>query len=76
VGDEPIDLYDIIRARYERASTIFTSNRALTEWPPMSKDELLATAAMDRLLHNAHIIEIVGNSYRNPPRGADQRQAA
>jgi len=76
VGDEPIDLYDIIRARYERASTIFTSNRALTEWPPMSKDELLASAAMDRLLHNAHIIEIVGNSYRNPPRGSDQRQAA
>ncbi|MCP5068428.1 MAG: ATP-binding protein [bacterium] len=76
VGDEPIDLYDIIRARYERGSTIITSNRALTEWPPMFKDELLASAAMDRLLHHCHIIEIVGNSYRNPPRGSDDRRAA
>ena len=33
VGDEPIDLYEVIRQRYEHGSTIFTSNRALAEWP-------------------------------------------
>jgi DNA replication protein DnaC len=68
-GDEPIDLYEVIRRRYERASTITTSNRAIVEWAPLFKDELLAGAALDRLLHHAHVIEITGHSYRNPPRG-------
>lgn len=66
-GDEPIDLYEIVRRRYERGSTIITSNRAIEEWPPLFGDPLLASAAMDRLRHNAHEIEIVGDSYRNPP---------
>ena len=68
-GDEPLDLYEIIRQRYERGSTIITSNRALEEWAPLFKDALLASAAMDRLRHHAHVIEITGNSYRNPPPG-------
>lgn len=67
-GEEPLDLYDIIRQRYERASTIITSNRDLAEWTPLFNDPLLASAAMDRLLHHAHVIEITGPSYRNPPR--------
>jgi DNA replication protein DnaC len=65
-GDEPLDLYEIIRGRYERASTIFTSNRAIEEWVPLFNDPLLASAAMDRLRHHAHIIEITGTSYRDP----------
>jgi len=67
-GDEPLDLYDIIRLRYERASTILTSNRDLAEWTPLFNDPLLASAAMDRLIHHVHLIEITGPSYRNPPR--------
>lgn len=67
-GDEPIDLYDIIRQRYERASTVITSNRALEEWAPLFNDKLLANAAMDRLLHHVHVIKVTGASYRNPPR--------
>jgi DNA replication protein DnaC len=66
-NDEPIDLYEIIRQRYERASTILTSNRDLDEWHPLFTDALLASAAMDRLLHHAHVIVIEGDSYRNPP---------
>lgn len=66
-ANEPLDLYEIIRQRYERASTIITSNRAVEEWAPLFKDPLLASAAIDRLRHHAHIIEITGNSYRNPP---------
>jgi len=65
--DEPIDLYDIIRLRYERAATIVTSNRALDELPEIFGDPLLSSAAMDRLLDDAHVIEIEGDSYRNPP---------
>jgi DNA replication protein DnaC len=67
VQDEPIDLYDIIRLRYERASTIVTSNRALDELPTIFGDPLLSSAAMDRLLDDAHVIVIEGDSYRNPP---------
>jgi DNA replication protein DnaC len=66
-GDEPIDLYEIIRARYERGSMIITSNRALEEWYPLFLDDLMASAAMDRLLHHAHVIVMEGHSYRNPP---------
>jgi DNA replication protein DnaC len=65
--DEPLDLYEIIRTRYQRASTIMTSNRSIEEWPPLFGDALLASAAMDRLLHDAHIIEMEGDTYRNPP---------
>ena len=78
-GDEPIDLYDIIRQRYERGSIIITSNRAIEEWPPLFHDDLLAGAAMDRLLHHAHTIEIEGESYRNPRRQrarGDKKSAA
>ena len=73
VTDEPIDLYDIIRLRYERGATIVTSNRALDELPSIFGDPLLASAAMDRLLDDAHVIVIEGDSYRNPP--PEKRQA-
>ena len=62
--EEPVDLYDVIRGRYERGSTIITSNRAMEEWAPLFCDELLANAALDRLLHHAHVIELTGKSYR------------
>lgn len=65
--EEPEDLYEIIRQRYERTSTMITSNRAIEEWYPLFGEELLASAAMDRLLHHAHVIVMEGNSYRNPP---------
>lgn len=64
--DEPMDLYDVIRRRYERGSIIITSNRDVQEWPPLFHDELLAGAAMDRLLHHGHTVAIEGQSYRNP----------
>lgn len=64
--DEPMDLYEVIRQRYEQGALIITSNRALEEWPPLFGDALLAGAAMDRLLHHAHQIAIEGESYRNP----------
>ncbi len=66
-ADEPIDLYEIIRQRYESGSMIVTSNRALEEWYPLFIDDLMASAAMDRLLHHSHVIVMDGHSYRNPP---------
>lgn len=66
-ADEPIDLYEIIRARYEHGSMIVTSNRSIEEWYPLFLDDLMASAAMDRLLHHAHVVVMQGASYRNPP---------
>lgn len=66
-GDEPIDLYEVMRQRYERGSIVITSNRALEEWYPLFLDDLMASAAMDRLLHHAQVVVMDGHSFRNPP---------
>lgn len=64
-GEEPADLYELIRHRYERGSIILTSNRTADEWAAIFGDPLLASAAVDRLRHHAHILEIDGPSYRD-----------
>jgi len=58
------DLYEIITERYEHGSLIVTSNRALDEWPEVFQNDLLASAALDRLTHHAHTLIIRGDSYR------------
>ncbi|MEQ9317826.1 MAG: IS21-like element helper ATPase IstB [Polyangiaceae bacterium] len=65
--DEPLDLYEIIRLRYQRSATIVTSNRDVEELGVLFGDPLLASAAMDRLLHDAHVLRLEGDSFRNPP---------
>lgn len=60
----PEDFYDVINERYERGATIVTSNRALSEWPQLFGDPLLASAGLDRLFHNAHVLVITGESFR------------
>jgi len=68
--DEPLDLYEIIRTRYETGSMIITSNRAIEEWYALFPDDLMASAAMDRLMHHAEVVLLEGQSYRNPTRKA------
>ena len=68
-NDEPIDLYEMIRQRYERGAMIVTSNRAIEEWSPLFVDELLASAAMDRVMHHAHVVIMEGQSFRTPKAG-------
>lgn len=58
------DLYEIISRRYERRSMIITSNRALEEWAELFGNDLLASAALDRLTHHAQTLVIRGRSYR------------
>lgn len=57
------DLYKIICERYERCSTIITSNRDFAEWPMVFTNPLMGSAAMDRLVHRAVKIVIEGKSY-------------
>lgn len=73
--DGPYDLDEVIRQRYERGSMVVTSNRAMEEWPPLFGDELLASSAIDRLLHHAEVIALEGKSYRAGARnGKNGRQ--
>jgi len=58
------DWFDIIAERYEHGSLIITSNRALSEWPDLFSNPILASAGLDRLFHHAHAVTITGDSYR------------
>lgn len=58
------DLLEIIMRRYERTSTLITSNRPLEDWPKIFGDTPAVTAFLDRLMHHSHFIDIRGKSYR------------
>ena len=60
----PEDLYDVINERYEKGAILLTSNRAPAEWAGWFTDPLLASAGLDRLAHNAHVLVITGPSFR------------
>ena len=62
------DLYDILSERYEHGSVIVTSNRAFEEWADVFANDLLASAALDRLTHHAHTLIMRGESYRQRER--------
>jgi DNA replication protein DnaC len=58
-------LFKVIAHRYEKGSTIITSNKSVRDWPEMlAGDEVLATAILDRLLHHCHVLQIDGRSFR------------
>ena len=56
--------FRLIVRRYERASTIVTSNKSFLDWGEVFNDHILATAILDRLLHHATTLNIKGDSYR------------
>jgi DNA replication protein DnaC len=63
-------VFQLISRRYERGSTIITSNKSFAEWGSVLGDDVLATAILDRLLHHCHVIAINGPSYRLKDRGS------
>ena len=56
--------FQLMSRRYERASTVMTSNKGFEEWGEVLGDEVMAAALIDRILHHCHIVNIRGNSYR------------
>ena len=58
------DLLDVIMRRYERASTILTSNRPVDDWGKLLSDTAAVTALLDRLLHHAHVLTCGPRSWR------------
>lgn len=72
--------YRIIASRYETRSLIVTSNKSFESWGEVFPDPVIASAVLDRLVHHAHLVPIVGESYRmkdlksRPRGGADARK--
>jgi DNA replication protein DnaC len=69
------DLLELVMRRYERASTILTSNRPVDDWGKLLGDTAAVTALLDRLLHHAHILKCGPRSWRTKAQ-ADLRQAS
>jgi len=57
-------LFEVFSQRYERASTLVTSNLPFQEWTEILGSERLTGALLDRLTHHVHILEMNGESYR------------
>ena len=57
-------LFEVFSQRYERGSTVVTSNLPFDEWTGVFGSERLTGALLDRLTHHVHILEMNGDSYR------------
>lgn len=70
IGYLPIDeddaklFFQLIDMRYEKKSTIFTTNANFKSWGDVFQDPKIANAILDRILHHATVVNIVGKSYR------------
>jgi hypothetical protein len=57
-------LFEVLSQRYERGSTLITSNLPFDEWTSVFGSERLTGALLDRLTHHVHILEMNGDSFR------------
>lgn len=70
LGYLPIDkddaklFFQLIDLRYEKRSTILTTNINFNSWDDIFYDPVIANAILDRILHHAHVVNITGKSYR------------
>ena len=80
IGYLPIDAEDaklffqLVDMRYEKRSTIFTTNVNFKSWDEVFQETKLANAILDRILHHATVVTIVGNSYRLKDHIAPERE--
>ena len=68
------DLLEIVMRRYERTSTLLTSNRPVEDWGKLLGDTAAVTAMLDRLLHHGHVLKCGPRSWRTKtqPPATDQ----
>jgi DNA replication protein DnaC len=58
------DLIEIVMNRYEKASTVITTNRPMDDWPKLVGDVVATAPIFDRLMHHGHLLKFEGKSYR------------
>jgi DNA replication protein DnaC len=68
--------FQLVSARYERASLIVTSNKPFGRWGEVFGDDVVAAAMIDRLVHHAEVISLKGDSYRLRNRDLGRAPAA
>ncbi|WP_274622463.1 IS21-like element helper ATPase IstB [Myxococcus fulvus] len=68
------DLLELIMHRYEKASTLITSNRPVEDWGKLLGDNAAVAAMLDRLLHHAHVVQFGPRSWRT--KGAMELRSA
>jgi DNA replication protein DnaC len=66
-GSAAEDLLELVMRRYERASTLFTSNRPVEDWGKLFGDAAAVAAMLDRLLHHGHVLKCGPRSWRTKP---------
>ena len=64
LGEDSNLFFQLTDMRYEKKSTILTTNMNFNEWDGVFYDAVVANAIMDRIQHHAHVIPISGKSYR------------
>ena len=73
-GTQDEDFHDVIAERYERKSTIVTSNLDIPEWSDAFPNRILGAATIDRLRHGAYKVVLEGKSYRASTSGSDTQK--
>jgi DNA replication protein DnaC len=68
------ELLEVIMRRYERASTLLTSNRPVEDWGKLLGDSAAVTAMLDRLLHHGHILQCGPRSWRTKTTSREESQ--
>jgi DNA replication protein DnaC len=68
--------FQLVSARYERASLIVTSNKPFGRWGEVFGDDVVAAAMIDRLIHHAEVVALKGDSYRLKDRDLGRVPAA
>jgi DNA replication protein DnaC len=66
------DLLEIVMRRYERASTLLTSNRPVEDWGKLLGDVAAVSAMLDRLLHHGHVLKCGPRSWRTKTSSASE----
>ncbi len=56
--------FQFVSSRYEKRSTVYTSNKSFSDWGEILGDQVMASAVLDRILHHCTVINIKGESYR------------
>jgi len=67
-------LFELIAHRYEAGSLLITSNQPFSAWDNVFPDDMMAVAAIDRLIHHAHVVELSGESYRKRAHTAQRKK--
>ncbi len=64
-GQNGIDnFFEVIRIRYENGSMMIANNRVFEDWGEIFDDKVMASAIIDRIIHNAFIVKIKNERYR------------